>query len=210
MKVLVVASQKGGVGKTTLAAHLAVAAERDGLAPVAMIDLDPQGSLAAWWNERTAETPALVATDIARLPADVETLREAGFKLLVVDTPPAMSAALNAVVALADLVVIPVLPSPTDLRAVGNTVDLVESAGRRFAFAVNGAKAGARLTTEAVAALSEHGAVLRPTIAHRVSVPTAAIDGRTVVETEPRRPSGTEMLELWASVKRHLSKKGPR
>ncbi|MEE8145212.1 MAG: ParA family protein, partial [Kiloniellales bacterium] len=58
MRVLTFASQKGGSGKTTLAGHIAVQAEREGAGPVAIIDTDPQGSLAEWWNERQAETPA--------------------------------------------------------------------------------------------------------------------------------------------------------
>ena len=56
MRILTLASQKGGAGKTTLAAHIAVEAERAGAGPVALIDLDPQGSLAAWWNSREAPT----------------------------------------------------------------------------------------------------------------------------------------------------------
>ncbi|MFB8916248.1 nucleotide-binding protein, partial [Xanthomonas phaseoli] len=61
MKTLVLASQKGGAGKTTLAAHLAIAAELAGAGPVVLIDTDPQGSLSAWWNSRDANTPALAA-----------------------------------------------------------------------------------------------------------------------------------------------------
>ena len=59
MQTIVLASQKGGAGKTTLAAHLAVAAEEAGVRPAVLIDTDPQGSLAAWWNARQAESPAL-------------------------------------------------------------------------------------------------------------------------------------------------------
>ncbi len=55
MDILTIASQKGGTGKSTLTAHLAVEAERRSLGPVAVVDTDPQGSLAAWWNQRTAE-----------------------------------------------------------------------------------------------------------------------------------------------------------
>ncbi|HSF29839.1 MAG TPA: ParA family protein [Candidatus Tectomicrobia bacterium] len=59
MRILAIASQKGGAGKTTLAAHLAVEAERSGAGPVAVVDTDPQGSLAAWWNTRDARLPSL-------------------------------------------------------------------------------------------------------------------------------------------------------
>src|SRR4051794_39515401 len=60
MQTIVVASQKGGAGKTTTARHLAVEAERQGEGPVALIDVDPQGGLARWWNRREAETPVFV------------------------------------------------------------------------------------------------------------------------------------------------------
>src|SRR3546814_11745924 len=69
LKVLVVASQKGGSGKTTLAGHLAVQAELRGEGPVGLIDVDPQGSLADWWNERTA-TPPFFTQPAGPRPAD--------------------------------------------------------------------------------------------------------------------------------------------
>lgn len=161
MKVLVLASQKGGAGKTTLAAHLAVAASQDGAGPAVLIDTDPQGSLSAWWNSREADTPALASATLAELPVKLAALAEAGFALAVIDTPPAITAAIRDVVKLADLVLIPTRPSPHDLRAVGSTVDIAQEAGRPFAFAVTQAKANARLTVQAVAALSAHGAVAR-------------------------------------------------
>jgi len=75
MRILTIASQKGGAGKTTLAAHLAVEAERTGAGPVAVVDTDPQGSLAAWWNSREAPTPLFAAVAIARLPDHLRTLQ---------------------------------------------------------------------------------------------------------------------------------------
>ena len=65
MKVIVFANQKGGAGKTTLTGHLAVQAEQEGLGPVALMDSDPQGSLAEWWNERAAETPVFLSADLS-------------------------------------------------------------------------------------------------------------------------------------------------
>lgn len=123
MKTIVLASQKGGAGKTTLAAHLAVVAEQEGAGPAVLIDTDPQGSLSAWWNAREADAPALASTSLADLPAKLQALASAGFKLAVIDTPPAITAAIRDVVRLADLVLIPTRPSPHDLRAVGSTVE---------------------------------------------------------------------------------------
>ena len=119
MRILAMASQKGGSGKTTLSGHLAVQAQRAGDGPVVVIDIDPQGSLADWWNEREAEFPVFATTTVARLAADLEVLKHQGFKLAVIDTPPAITMAIQSVIAVAELIVIPTRPSPHDLRAVG-------------------------------------------------------------------------------------------
>ncbi|MEM1021995.1 MAG: ParA family protein, partial [Pseudomonadota bacterium] len=143
MRVIAFASQKGGSGKTTLSGHMAVAAEKAGFGPVVLIDTDPQGSLSDWWNERQSDTPAFARTSINRLAQDLEALREQGFKLAVIDTPPAITVAIQAVVSIADLVVIPTRPSPHDLRAAGATVELIERAGKPLVFVVNAATARA-------------------------------------------------------------------
>ena len=79
MHVIVLASQKGGAGKTTLAAHIAVAAEAAGDGPAVLIDADPQGSLSAWWNVRDTDSPALAPTTIADLPSTLTALAKAGY-----------------------------------------------------------------------------------------------------------------------------------
>jgi len=128
MHVLVLASQKGGAGKTTLSRHLAVEAERVGQGPVVLIDADPQGGLAGWWNRRTADTPVFFASRLEDLPKHVEQARAGGVKLIIIDTPPQATTLIRAVVGLADLVLIPTRPSPDDLDAVGRTIDIVDDA----------------------------------------------------------------------------------
>src|SRR3546814_5368735 len=101
--------------------------------------IDPQGSLADWWNEGEADMPAFAQTTVARLQADLDSLRQQGFKLAVIDTLPAITMAIQSVISVAELIVIPTRPSPHDLRAVGATVDLCERAGKPLVFVVNGA-----------------------------------------------------------------------
>lgn len=205
MKTIVLASQKGGAGKTTLAAHLAVAAERDGAGPCVLIDTDPQASLSDWWNGREAETPAFAPATLKELPAKLEALAKAGYAFAFIDTPPAITESIRAVVALADFVLIPTRPSPHDLRAVGRTVELAANAARAFAFAVTQAKPNTRLTVQAVAALSEHGIVAPAVIHDRVDYAASMIDGRTVLEVDPRGRSAAEVVELWVFVKARIN-----
>jgi chromosome partitioning protein len=206
MHVIVLASQKGGAGKTTLAAHLAVAAEAAGDGPAVLIDTDPQGSLSAWWNVREAQSPALAPTTIVELPEKLAALAAAGYQVALVDTPPAITEAIGSVVRSAELVLIPTRPSPHDLRAVGSTVELVQAAGKPFVFAVTQAKPNARLTVQAVAALSEHGAVAAAIMHDRVDYAGSMIDGRTVQETDAKGRSSIEMAELWGFVKAQMAK----
>ncbi len=199
MFTVVVASQKGGSGETTLARNLAVAAGAD----AALIDTDPQGSLTDWWNRRQAEAPALARLD-GDMAASLAALAEGGVKLALVDTPPSAHAWMADLLRLADLVLIPVRPSPDDLAAVEATLDLVEAAGRPFAFVVSQAKPGTILAREAVPALAQHGRVA-PVIVHdRVEFPTAAIEGRGVTERES--PGAEEMRQLPHYVMTQLRK----
>jgi len=209
MRTIVLASQKGGSGKTTLAAHLAVALERSGDGDVVLIDTDPQGSLSAWWNKREAKVPAFADATVADLPARLATLAADGFAWCIVDTPPANTAQNASVIAAADLVLIPTRPSPHDLDALGATLDLCRSADRRFVFVVNAAKPNASITVQTVTALSEHGQVAPALVADRVLFASSMVDGRTVLELEPNGRSAEETLALCEFVKAAFTEKTP-
>jgi chromosome partitioning protein len=206
MRVLAMASQKGGSGKTTLSGHLAVQAQLAGAGPVVLIDIDPQGSLSDWWNERDTDYPAFAQTTVARLAADLEVLRQQGFKLAMIDTPPAITMAIQSVIQVAELIVIPTRPSPHDLRAVGATVDLCERAGKPLIFVVNAATPKAKITSEAAVALSQHGTVAPITIHHRTDFAASMIDGRTVMEVDPKGKSAAEVGALWGYISDRLEK----
>ena len=206
MYTIVAASQKGGSGKTTLSGHLAVEAARSGTGEIALIDTDPQGSLAAWWNARTAPTPRFVKAGLPDLEEALAGLNRAGVKIAVIDTPPAITQSISRVVAHADLVLVPTRPSPHDLRAVGATVDIAERHGKPVIFIINAATARARITSESAVALSQHGTVAPVTIHHRVDFSASMIDGRTVGEVVPNSASAKEISDLWVYIQDRLSR----
>jgi chromosome partitioning protein len=200
MFVIAVASQKGGAGKTTLAAHLAVRAGLAGQGPVVLIDTDPQGSLAEWWHARSDDTPALAVVKPEQLGANLAELRSYGTAVAIIDTPPALTGSIEQVIAMADLIVIPVRPSPHDLRAAGGTVEMARRAGKPFMFVVNGAAPRASITAQAVAALSEHGRVAPVILYQRTEYAASMIDGRTVVEAAASGRSAQEIADLWQCI----------
>lgn len=200
MPVIVVCSQKGGAGKTTIAAHLAVQAGAAGRGPVVLIDTDPQGSLAAWWRARDEHAPALATVRLSQLAADLAELRRDGAAITIIDTPPALTASIEQVIAVADLVIIPARPSPHDLRAIGATVEMARRAGKRFLFVVNGAAPRANITAQSVAALSEHGRVAPIILYQRTAYAASMINGRTAIEMAPSSRSAQETVSLWEYI----------
>jgi chromosome partitioning protein len=206
MLVVAIASQKGGSGKTTLAGHLAVEAEKAGAGPVALIDTDPQGSLSQWWNARAAGTPKFAKVGVYELTSALQHLKRTGIKLVMIDTPPAISESISQVIGQSDLVILPTRPSPHDLRAVGATVDIAEKHKKPVIFVMNGATARARITGESAIALSQHGTVAPTTIHHRVDFAASMIDGRTVGEVVPRSQSTKEISDLWIYLQDRLAR----
>ena len=209
MKIIAIASRKGGVGKTTLAGHLAVQAERAGMGPVGLMDVDPQGNLADWWNARPSASPLYVRIALARLGREVERLTAQGLTYLFVDTPPTVNADVDELIALAELVVIPTRPGPHDLRSIGATIDLVERAGKPLVFVVNAAVQNARITNETLTLLSRHGHLAPTVVHHRVAFASSMTDGRTVMETVPNSPGSAEIERLWAYLHQRVAGAGP-
>lgn len=205
MLIICLCSTKGGCGKTSIAAHLAVEAETQGHGPVAVIDADPQASLARWWNLRQAETPAFVQTTIKGLPAQLKALEEAGYNLVVIDTPGADVSHTRPILRQADLVLIPSRPSPIDLGTLSVTVEMVEAEKKPLMFVLNAVTARTRISAQAVMALSEHGPVAA--ILHqRTDYAASMTDGRVAGELDPSSRSAEEIAQLWQTVHKRLRK----
>lgn len=203
MKTVVITSQKGGSGKTTIVAHLAVAAEEAGHGPTVLIDTDPQQTLATWWKTREMETPKLASVTLRELASKLIDLREMGFTWCFIDTPPALTKQNRHVLGLADLVLIPTRPSPNDLWSLGATLGLIGETGRPFVFVLTQAKGNARITVQTRAALSEHGRIFEVVIHDRVDYAASMTDGRTALEIARSGRAAAEVTELWGLLRRH-------
>ena len=191
MKTIVIANRKGGVGKTTLTRNLAVAAGDQ----AAIIDLDPQGTLTDWLEAREAEYPTLIRGVTAEnLTAAIDQL--AGeYRYLFVDTPPSGHSWLTDVIRAADLTLIPIKPSPDDLRAVGETLALLDTTGSNFAFVISQAINRARITEETARVLAQHGKVAPVNLHYRVAFAETAGNQGVTEAGDPR--SRDEIQQLW-------------
>jgi chromosome partitioning protein len=201
MKTIVINSQKGGSGKTTLCAHLAVQADRAGDGPVYLIDTDPQGTLSTWHEKRQAEEPRRVEVPLKEIATGLDILKSRNTAYCFIDTAPTRTDENAALFRLADLVLVPIRPSPSDLWAAAATVATLKESGIPFLFIVTQAKANASITAQAAAALSHSGPVAQTLIADRVPYAASMTDGRTAPELSTKGPAAIETAALWGNIK---------
>lgn len=204
MKIISIISQKGGAGKTTLALHLAVAAERSNNTAV-IIDLDPQASATNWKDSRSSDTPAVVSAQSARLTAVLEAAEKGGVGICIIDTAPHSESAALAAARVADLILIPCRPAILDLRAISNTIDLAKIAGKPVAVVLNSIPPRGSLADEAAAAVRGYGVDVSPVqIGQRAAFMHALTIGQTAQEYEPTGKGADEMQQLYMWTCKHV------
>jgi len=200
--IITVAQQKGGAGKTTLAANLAAA-----LAPrrrVVLLDIDPQRSLARWHALRASQAGAapVALSDVSgwRLGAELDRLRRS-HDVLIVDSPPQIDTDARLAVRGADLVLVPLQPSPPDLWAAEGTLALAEAERRPARLVFNRAPASGRLREEVAADVARRGhPVLATALGNRAGIAGAFARGLGIVEMAPKSVAATELRALLAEV----------
>lgn len=208
MRTIALVTQKGGAGKTTLAASLAVAAAEAGEVVVAL-DLDPQGSLSAWAGDRTASVPvvdAVAGVRLGQLPSILTSLAKRGFTIAVLDCPGIASTATNHAMSVADLCLIPARPTRLDIRATKPTIEALMGLKRTFAFILNQCPPQARSTraSEAALGLSLLGVLAEPAIAQRADYQDAMAAGLGVTEYAPAGKAAAEISALWAWINKRM------
>lgn len=197
MKTLSILSQKGGAGKTTLAIHLAVEAERN-MHQTALIDIDPQSSASNWGDSREEEIPAVVSSQASRLQKVLEAADTAGAKLAIIDTAPHSESASLAAARNADFILIPCRPSILDLRAIENTIDLVKIADKPACIVLNSVPPRGNLAGEATKAVSIYEIPVCPVhIGNRAAFAHSLVSGLGVQEYEPVGKATIEIKRLY-------------
>jgi chromosome partitioning protein len=200
MKTIAIISQKGGAGKTTVAIHLAVAAEKRGM-NTAIFDLDPQASAASWCDKRNTPSPAVVSAQAARLPSLLEQAAAQSADLVIIDSAPNADAASLAAARAADLILIPCRPSAFDLNAIGTTLNLAAVAGKLAFVLLNAVPPQGRVGEEARNALKAGGvSVAEPMLHQLVAYSHAVNDGRSAQEFDPKSKAAAEIEALFAWV----------
>lgn len=210
MKVIAVLNQKGGSGKTTIATHLARSLQLDG-ADVLLVDSDPQGSARDWAAVREDHPLTVVGIDRPTIDRDVKNVARKVEFVVIDGAPQAADLAVSAIKA-ADFILIPVQPSPYDIWATADLVDLVKQRIEitdgclQAAFVVSRAIKGTRIGSEVTEALAGYGLpVLDARITQRVSYPGTAAAGTTVLETEPNGDAAAEIRTLATEIKQLLN-----
>ncbi|MGF7163078.1 chromosome partitioning protein [Rhodoligotrophos appendicifer] len=207
-RIITLAQQKGGSGKTTIAAHLAVAFHLQGLR-VAIVDVDPQGSLGEWFEareRRMADDAGLsfrTASGWGARRAARALARD--FDIVVVDTPPKSDVEAKSAIETANLVVVPIQPTHVDLWATKPTLDLIGQVQVPSLLILNRVLSRVSLTGEMAAAMAEFGhPAASNTIGNRVGFAASMGEGSTLLEREPGSKGSAELQAVALEVIDHL------
>ncbi|HEY9825088.1 MAG TPA: ParA family partition ATPase [Stenomitos sp.] len=194
-------SQKGGCGKTTLALHVAHCLSlRDG--PLLLVDADPQGSARDWAAARQDPLPfSVVGLDRPTIHRDLPDISK-NYAHVIIDGPPRTTDLARSAIAAADLVIIPVQPSPLDVWATAAVIDLIKECSvfkenLKSAFLVNRKIVNTAIGRDVTEALAGYGLpVMKAKICQRVAFAECIASGQSVLETDPNGQAAKEIKSL--------------
>ncbi len=207
MRTLAMFTQKGGSGKSTLSASIAVEAQAN-RERVFLVDMDPQRSLTTWARNRRDHDLGVEAIAPAQLGAVLGALAASGVTLAIIDTPASLSDTSEAAILAADVTAIPVRPTAFDLWSCDATWRRVRDLGRESVFVFNQCPIvqGSRRFRDSAAALEAMGGILQPMVTARVDYQEAILRGLGPTEIDPTGAAAAEIRQLWQSMRRRLAR----
>lgn len=202
-KVIALAQQKGGVGKSTLAIHMGCEIARRGHR-VAIVDLDPQGTVTKWQSRRSTPWPIVIPTTVAKLSETLAGLQ--GNDFIVLDLPGRRGPDVTAGLRAADLILVPARPLDIDIEASGETIATAQRLRKRYAFVMTAAPFGGRRATDFIGMIRQRGLpVISAIIQERFAYPDAINAGLGVNEYAPKGAANIEMSLFTTEVLKELS-----
>lgn len=203
MHVISLLCSKGGVGKTSLSVHLAVKAGQQGK-KVALIDIDPQGSLTEWHQSRDGDSPILAQCAAKHLPEMLQECTENSIDLVIIDTAPHSSNEGLKAAKLSDLALIPTRPTILDLRAIESSLIIADKANCQRAVILSacpsprGFGENAVVTEARKVLINDYDVVVwDKCIVHRAAYQYSLINGQGVTEYEAGGKAAAEIDSLW-------------
>lgn len=212
-KVITVAQHKGGAGKTTLSTQIAAALQQDG-ADILMIDVDPQGSTSEWHKVRSETLGrknkiVLMQTQGWKMMREVPRLTKE-FDYIIIDTPPHAESESSIAIRLADLVLMPVQPSPLDVWACAPTLKMILSEKKPLMLVMNRVPPKSNLNGAIMDNLARMGIqVAKQSLGNRVSFASSIMHGLGVIESDPRSLAADEINTLIKEIKKNKALKSP-
>ncbi len=206
-KVITIAQQKGGAGKTTIAAHLAVALSQR-KHKVLLIDIDPQASLSQWYKLREKHFGKdytginFLSTSGWRVSGEISKFKTS-IEYIIIDSPPHTNTEAKSSVRISDLVIIPIQPSPADLWASKATIDICQKEQIPFYTLLNRVNPNSRLAKEIRSQLAKP---LKSEIGNRISFATCLLEGLCTTESDPKSSAAEEFKKLTAEILAKMKK----
>lgn len=209
-KVITIAQQKGGAGKTTVAVHLAVALAQKGNR-VAILDIDPQGSLSHWHEIREKRYGegytgvTCIAVSGWRVGSEVSRMKKQS-DFIIIDSPPHTETEARTAIRAADLILIPVQPSPTDLWATKPTLELAKAEKVPVKVLLNRVPANSKLAAKIA---EELDCLAETTLGNRVLFASSIMEGRAATEVDPNSVAANEIKNLVKEVLKQFKSDEP-
>jgi chromosome partitioning protein len=202
--IIALAQQKGGVGKSTLAIHMSVELSRRGKR-VAIVDLDPQGTVMKWRTRREAPDPLVVTSEITTLKKRIEELGTCDF--IVLDLPGRRGPDVTSGLRMSDMILVPSRPLDIDIEASGETIATCQRLGKRYAFVMTVVPPAGKRAHDFTDGMTARGYPVIPAIImDRLDYPDAISEGLGVTEFRPNGKAAAEIAVFATAVMKEMQK----